>query len=364
MRAEYNIREKRRLRTVFDEQAELLKREKNELSVKVTDLSALVKVREHEVTDLDAQVTAIKLQNDNLVNQLEKFQDKKMEEVNEKFDKLYADFVDMALHLEEKFYSHLLTTISRRRWLLTHGMELAVVRCLNSTEYLSALGAAISKAVEKGMQEGLSAGINHGVEGRKLADFAAYNPPTEADYLSALQCLQNVNFSLIAELRSNKDASVDTIMNLLRLDDALAERLGLTESQPHANQLMVPIHYSLDQRVVGASALSLSLDVSHSRLRKIRENIASHVSALRGVFVPLSEPLYTAALEGTKGTFGSAHDTTTTLSMTFVSAGTISPISTDDYEVAHADGQGVPVWMMKPQLLGTLIFFLMLATQS
>nr|GEY78711.1 hypothetical protein [Tanacetum cinerariifolium] len=284
MRAEYNIREKRRLRSVVDEQAELLKgevvvlrdhsatleKETNDLSVKVTDLLASVKVREKEVADLDTQVTAVRLQNDNLVGpvheleissvglqekvvvyedfigQLEKFQDEKMEEVNEKFNKLCADFVKMALHLKEKFYPHLLTTISGSQWLLTHGMELAIVKCLNSTEYLSALGAAISKAVEKICRK---------------------------DYLLGLPMvhkrLQNVNFSLIAELKSNKDASVDTIMNLLRLDDTLAER-------------------------------------------KIRENISSHVSAFCGVFVPLS----VAALEGT-----------------------IPPISTDDYEVAHVDGQ-------------------------
>nr|GEX83839.1 hypothetical protein [Tanacetum cinerariifolium] len=171
---------------------------------------------------------------------------------------------------------------------------------LKEAEAAEAIRAAISKAVDKGMQEGLSAGITHGAEGRKLADVAAYNPFVEADYLSALQRLQNVNFSLIAELKSNKDASVDTIMIRLRLDDAFAERLGLIKSQPHANQLMVPIHHSPDQRVVGASALSLSLDVSYSQVRKIRENIASHVSALRGVFVPLSEPVSAAALEGTK----------------------------------------------------------------
>nr|GEU39732.1 hypothetical protein [Tanacetum cinerariifolium] len=345
MRDEYNIREKKRLRFFVDEQAELLKVRDGDIeNLKAQllleeagaakaiclqaevfkfeaiekSLQASVKVREQEVADLDAQVTAVKLQNDNLVDQissaglqekvaayedfigqLEKFQDEKMDEVNEKFDKLCADFVDMALHLEEKFYLHILTTISGRRWLLTHSMELAIVRCLNSTEYLSALGAAISKAVEKGMQEGLSAGITHGAEGRKLADVAAYNPSAKANYLSALQRLQN----------------------------------------PHANQLMVPIHHSSNQHVIGASALSLSLDVSHSRIRKIRENIASHVSVLHGVFVPLSEPLSDAALEGTKGTSGSAHDTTTTLSVTFVFVGTIPPISTDDYEVAHADGQ-------------------------
>nr|GEU56542.1 hypothetical protein [Tanacetum cinerariifolium] len=268
----------------------------------------------------NAHVTAVKLQNDNLVgqvreleisstrlqekvaayegfiSQLEKFQDEKLEEVNEKFEKLYADFVEMALHLEEKLYLHLLTTISGRWWLLTYGMELAVAKFLNSTEYLLALGAIISKAVEKGMQEGLSARITHGAKGRQLSDVAAYNPSTEADYLSALQHLQSVNFSLIAELKSNKDASVDTIMNLLYLDDVLAERLGLTESQPHVDQLMVPIYHSPNQRIVGM-----------------------------------------------EGTSGSTPDVASTLSITFVSVSTILPISTDDYEVAHANGQGARV---------------------
>nr|GEV57353.1 transposase (putative), gypsy type [Tanacetum cinerariifolium] len=337
MRAEYNIREKMMLRTIVDEQAELLKAirlraEVFKYEAAEKSLRGEVEVREQEVADLDAQVTAVKLQNDNLVDQvhkleissvglqekvtayedfigqLEKFQDKKMEEVNKKFDKLCADFVDMALHLEEKLYPHLLTTISGRRWLLTHGMELVVVKGLNSTKYLSAIGAVISKVVEKGMQEGISAEITYGVEGRKLADVTVHNPSAEADYLSALQRLHN--------------------------------------------------------RVVGAFALSLSLDVSHSRVKKMRENIAKHVSALRDVFVPLSEPLSAKALEGTKGTSGSTHDTTTTLSVTFVFASTIPPISTDDYEVAHADSQGVPVWMTRPQLLRTLAFFQMLATQS
>nr|GEV05900.1 hypothetical protein [Tanacetum cinerariifolium] len=340
---------KRKLIAVVDEQAKLLKFKDGEieslkaqlllkeaeateairLRLRSSNLKLLsnlfgVKWREQEVADLDAQVTAVKLQNDNLadqvatyedfIGQLEKFQDKKLEEVNEKFDKVYADFVDIALHIEENFYPHLLTTISGHQWLLTYSMELAVVKCLNSTEYLSALGAVISKVVEKGMQEGISIGITHGAEGRKLADVAAYNPSAEADYLSDLQRLQNVNFSLIAKLKSNKDAIIDTIMNLLRLDD----------------------------RVVGAFALSLSLEVSHSWVKKMRENIAKHVSALRGVFVPLSEPLFATALEGMEGNSGSTHDTTTTLSTTFVFASTGLPISTDDYEVAHADGQGVP----------------------
>ncbi|GJX60297.1 hypothetical protein Tco_0291687 [Tanacetum coccineum] len=115
------------------------------------------------------------------MDQLEKFQDDQMKVVNDKFDKLYTNFVEMALHLEEKLYPHLLTTVFGRRWLLTHGMELAIVKCLNSPEYLSALGAAINKAIEKGMQDSSDTS--------SLCSFVG-------------------NFSLLAEIDIHKDALV------------------------------------------------------------------------------------------------------------------------------------------------------------
>ncbi|GKE10406.1 hypothetical protein Tco_1413957 [Tanacetum coccineum] len=152
---------------VLKERNTTLDKEKNELDVKVVDLPASVKVREQEVADLDAVVASVKSQNDNLVNQVHE---------------LETDFIEMALHLEKRFYPHLLTTIAGSRWLLTYGMELAVTKCLNSPEYLFALGAAISKSIEKGMQDGLAAKITHGKEGRVLADVAAYNPSVEVDY--------------------------------------------------------------------------------------------------------------------------------------------------------------------------------------
>nr|GFB59572.1 cold-regulated 47 [Tanacetum cinerariifolium] len=76
----------------------------------------------------------------------------------------------------ERFYPHLLTTIVGRKWLLTYEMKLAIVKCMNLPDCLSALGIAISKAIEKGMQDGLPAGITRGKEGRVLTDVAAYNP--------------------------------------------------------------------------------------------------------------------------------------------------------------------------------------------
>nr|GEV10314.1 hypothetical protein [Tanacetum cinerariifolium] len=349
MHAVYNIKERRRLNSIVEEKDALLKAKDKEIgSLKVQlvlkkaeatendNLVDQVHKLEASSAELQEKVTAY----ENGLSQLEKFQDDRMREMNDKFDKLDTNLVEMALHLEERFYPHLLTTIYGLRWLLTYGLELVITRCFNSTEYLSTFGVAIGKAVEKGTQDELSIGITHGAEGRVLTDVITYNPSAEANYLSALQHLQSVNFCLITELKSNKDASIDTIINLLRLEDSLAEKLGLTESQPNVDQLMVPIHHSLDQRVVGASALSLSLDVSSFRVHRIKENIAKHRSTLRDVFIPLSEPLsITAGTESTLNVIPATVDTTTALSVTSIYASLIPSISSDDYEITHAEGE-------------------------
>nr|GEV26674.1 hypothetical protein [Tanacetum cinerariifolium] len=267
-------------------QMSLSSEEQNALDVKVTELETSVESKECELTDLNALVTSVKSKNDNLaerihklemssgglqdkvtvyenfMEQLERFQNDRMKVVNDKFDKPCTEFVEMALHLEVKFYPHLFTTIFGRRWLLTQGMKLVIIKCLNSPEYLSALEAAISKDIKKGMQDGLSVRITHGKEGRILTDVAAYNPSAKVDYISALQHLQNVNFPLLAELKSNKDASIKSVINILRLKEPLADKSGLDELQPN----------------------------------KIKENIANQRSALHDVFVPLSDPLSAVVL--------------------------------------------------------------------
>ncbi|GKC54428.1 hypothetical protein Tco_1077173 [Tanacetum coccineum] len=73
-----------------------------------------------------------------------------------------ADFTRCCMRFQESFHPHLLNVVAGRRWLLTHGMKLLVVKCLNSNEYMGALRHAFGHAIEKGMQEGLAAGIEHG----------------------------------------------------------------------------------------------------------------------------------------------------------------------------------------------------------
>nr|GEZ04330.1 hypothetical protein [Tanacetum cinerariifolium] len=97
-----------------------------------------------------------------------------------------------------------------------------MLRFLTLRSRRRALGAAISRSIEKRMQDGLAVGIDHGREGRSLTDIVAYNPSAEVDFNSALQELRKLNYPLLDELKSHKDASVKDIMKLLRLEGPLA----------------------------------------------------------------------------------------------------------------------------------------------
>ncbi|GKC93100.1 hypothetical protein Tco_1158542 [Tanacetum coccineum] len=205
MRTEYCLSERSRLESECKKQADLMKTKDDEIEI----LKARLLLKEAEATEAVSlcvrvsadeaaekvhadEMDALKQKNhdglveqvhalettcsslrgqvsgyERLKEQIEEFQDAQMNIVNDKVAKLDADLLKMALHLEEKFYPHLLTTISGRRWLLTRGLKLAVVKCLNSPDYLTALGSAIGRAIEKRMQNGLSAGIDHGKVGKQ-----------------------------------------------------------------------------------------------------------------------------------------------------------------------------------------------------
>nr|GEX53043.1 hypothetical protein [Tanacetum cinerariifolium] len=188
----------------------------------------------------------------------------------------------MALHLEENLYPHLFNTI---------------------------FGRAISCAIEKGMQDRLSAGIDHGKAGRSLEDFVTYNSSAEADYACAFQRLREVDFPLLIKLKSHKDTSTTDVMDLLRLE--------------------------------GETTLSFALNVTHSCVKRIRENVAAKRSALIGLWTPLVDPLSVENLIGEADTSDNmpiTTSTTTVLSVTFSFASTVPPITIEDYKIMGTDG--------------------------
>ncbi|GJZ66234.1 hypothetical protein Tco_0622930 [Tanacetum coccineum] len=234
----------------------LLEQECNSLKLKVTGLESIIAEKDHELSNLEASSSSLKSQNQSLVNQvyeleissadlreklemyegslkqLEEFQDNLMGPLRTRLAEIDADFTRCCMRFQESFHPHLLNVVAGRRWLLTHGMKLFVVKCLNSHEYMEALGHAFGRAIEKGIKEGLAAGIEHGQAGRCLTDLEAYIPSAEDDFNSAIRNLHDLNFSLLQELSNKKDANTLDIMDLLCLDDAVAETLGMTDLQP------------------------------------------------------------------------------------------------------------------------------------
>ncbi|GKB22926.1 hypothetical protein Tco_0862327 [Tanacetum coccineum] len=211
-----------------------LEGERNVLSGRVETLEFVAASKEIELASLWSQVAKLTAdlypQKSSLESafelfkeQVEKMQDEQVGVLSDRVAAIDSDLMEMVLHIDAEFIPRYLTIIARRRWILSRGLKLVLAKCLSSPEYLSAMGEAIGRAIDKGMQDGLAAGIEHGRAGRSITDVAAFNPSAESDYVAAINALQGVSFSLLAQLEANKDASMADVMDLLRLEGPAAE---------------------------------------------------------------------------------------------------------------------------------------------
>ncbi|GJR78622.1 hypothetical protein Tco_0149407 [Tanacetum coccineum] len=132
-----------------------------------------------------------------------------------------AHVMDVSGHLEGEFYPTYLTLLARRRWLLTHGIQLAILKCLKSFEYQGSLS---------------------------MVD--AYNPEAaRASYVDAVKALEDASFPLVDLLKSKKDAGMD--------------------------ELSVPIHHAGDKTAVGETSLSFALMNVHARAEGAKKHAAA-----------------------------------------------------------------------------------------
>nr|GEW45202.1 hypothetical protein [Tanacetum cinerariifolium] len=90
----------------------------------------------------------------------------------------------------------------KEQTMASRGMKLVVMKCLQSSDYLSALGGTIGRAIDKGMHDGLATSIEHEKAGRGLVDVVANNPFAETNYVSTVNVLRSVEFPLLAQLES------------------------------------------------------------------------------------------------------------------------------------------------------------------
>ncbi|GKE33846.1 hypothetical protein Tco_1453168, partial [Tanacetum coccineum] len=237
-------------------------------------LESAASAKDSEVAKLNQDLASLQLSCDELSIKaftLECEKDKLVDQVSVlEANCIDSDLMKMALHMDEEFYPRYLTTIAERRWILSRGIKLAIMKCLQSPEYMTALGGAIGHVIDKGMQDELMAGIEHEKAGKGLDDVSAYNPSAKANYVATINAFRTVEFSLLAQLESRKYASMADIMDLLRLEGPTAEAPEASQLQPSPEQLMVPIHRLEDQVVIRETSLSFSLEVAHNRAQRLR----------------------------------------------------------------------------------------------
>nr|GFA09005.1 transposase (putative), gypsy type [Tanacetum cinerariifolium] len=124
----------------------------------------------------------------------------------------------LSIDFDEELYLHMLTAIAGRRWVIGHGLRLAMMKCAESLEMRHTFAVVVSAGVAKGMSEGLKHGVEHGQAQLKVESIEAYDPEAEAKFVVALQSLKDLKYPLLDQLEGLKDAPMDVIMAALYLE--------------------------------------------------------------------------------------------------------------------------------------------------
>ncbi|GJV34986.1 hypothetical protein Tco_1407463, partial [Tanacetum coccineum] len=199
------------------------------LNSRATCLASILDDAKVACVEAGNKITSLASERDRLASKdfkerMETQQEEQAHELYNRVAELKAHVMDVFGHLEGEFYPTYMTTLAGRRWLLTYGIQLALLKCLKSPKYQGTLGHALGRAVDFGMQEGLEAGYEHGTAGINLSAFDAYNPEVaRASYINAVKALEDVDFPLVNLLKSKKDAGIDEVLDCFQLDRPLAE---------------------------------------------------------------------------------------------------------------------------------------------
>ncbi|GJT73113.1 RNA-directed DNA polymerase, eukaryota, reverse transcriptase zinc-binding domain protein [Tanacetum coccineum] len=324
--AEHELELKEKLRAKYVARVSSLSGEKYALAAEVSLLNVTVTQKDHDISLLNSRVaclastlddakvacaevrdkiTSLASERDRLASEVsslcagfqdfkEKMEIQQEEQAHKLFNRvaeLKAHVMDVSGRLEEEFYPAYLTTLAGKRWLLTHGIQLALLKCLE-------------------------AGYKHGVAGRSLFVVDAYNPEVaKSSYINTIKAFKDIDFPLVYLLKSKKDAGMDEVLDCFLLDGPL---VGLPEAaylKSCIEQLSIPIYHAGDNTVIGETSLSFALMNVHARV----EGAKKHAAALCKLMMEIvSTPLSSQTWVGEAST-------------------SMTPLSIEDYEEEDTD---------------------------
>ncbi|GJS63010.1 hypothetical protein Tco_0677574 [Tanacetum coccineum] len=154
-----------------------------------------------------------------------------------RLDKLSIDF-------DEEMYPHMLTAIVGRRWLIGHGLRLAVLMCVESPEIRQAFADVVSAGLAKGFE-------------------AVMDMEANDKFVKAIQDLKDLKYPIVDQLERLKDSPIDLIMAPLHLESDTGEDAPqwIRDLRPSSSHLKIPIYLEVcDPKDLWAVKEEISLE--------------------------------------------------------------------------------------------------------
>nr|GEX45746.1 hypothetical protein [Tanacetum cinerariifolium] len=190
-----------------------LVKELESLRVQFSDLQVSNHQLSQQVSTLHVQVTG----EERIKNAFEEFKKYEDDRVSSRCAKIDARLDVMSIYFDEELYPHMLTAIAGRRWVIGHGLCLAIVKYAESIELRLVFADVVSAGIAKGKSEGLKHGVEHRKGKVDLAAIEAYDPEANTKYVAALHALKDLKYPLVDQQEKLKDAHIDVIMSSLYL---------------------------------------------------------------------------------------------------------------------------------------------------
>nr|GEU34612.1 hypothetical protein [Tanacetum cinerariifolium] len=165
------------LRLCFEQEVRMLKKARKKPR---SNLKTLLEAEADMKKATEAKNADLSKELESLRTYSKKYEDDRVEkhcaEIDARLDALNINF-------DEELYPHMLTAIAGRRWVIEHGLRLAVMKCEESIELRQAFANVVSARIYKGMSEGMAHGIEHGKACLDLEVMEAYDPEANSKYL-------------------------------------------------------------------------------------------------------------------------------------------------------------------------------------
>ncbi|GJY96953.1 hypothetical protein Tco_0513863 [Tanacetum coccineum] len=184
-----------------------LSKELESLRAKFSDLQVNNNQLSQQVATLQAQVTG----EERIKAAFEEFKKYEDDRVSSRCAEMDARLDALSINFNGELYPHMLMAIAGRRWVIGHGLCLAVLKYAESLELRQAFANVVSAGIAKGFCDGLKYGAEQGEVELDLANIKAYDPEAEDKFMATMQVLKDLKYPLIDELEKLKDAPMDII---------------------------------------------------------------------------------------------------------------------------------------------------------